>query len=441
MKLLATGDLHLGRSPTRIPEAVLDGFSLHEMGPHGAWNRLLEEAVANGVDAVLISGDVVEGEHDFFEGYRALSQGVAALADAGIPVIGVAGNHDTRTLPRLADEVKGFTLLGRGGTWDRHLLEAGSERATIHGWSFPEPHVRRNPLEGATLIRGDGVNLGLLHCDRDQSGSSYAPVRTTDLRTAALDGWILGHIHRPDALTAQRPVGYVGSLAALDPGEMGARGPWLMEIEGGRIREVSHWALAPLRWETLEVDATGVEEPEGIAEQLLAAIRSFAAGIREARFQPRVVGLRIRVTGRTRLRSAMERVLERENLDAIPMGSGGIHYFVERVRFETRPELDLERLAETPDLVGILTTRLLTLEGVGGEGSAPEAAGEAHREAVSRRAELLAGASERLIQVASGSNWSGLDRSPIGDEEVVERLRTAGLDLLDRLLAQREETS
>src|SRR5690606_36767750 len=136
-------------------------------------------------------------EHDFFEGYRELQRGVARLLAAGIRTLAVAGNHDVEVLPRLADQLHGFELLGRGGIWERITVSAAAEQLSLHGWSFPRRRVSSSPLEGAELARGPGVNLGLLHADRDQLDSHYAPVTSAQLQHSAVDGWLLGHIHAP----------------------------------------------------------------------------------------------------------------------------------------------------------------------------------------------------------------------------------------------------
>ena len=89
MKLLAVGDIHLGRTPSRLPPELAD--RARELGPAEAWRRAVNAAIAAEVGAVLLAGDVVERDDDFFEAYRELSQGVKRLTDAGIAVIGVAG--------------------------------------------------------------------------------------------------------------------------------------------------------------------------------------------------------------------------------------------------------------------------------------------------------------------------------------------------------------
>src|SRR5262245_1795132 len=115
-KLLCIGDMHLGRRPARLPADLEVDAS--ELGPAAAWKRCTAFAIAERVDAVLLAGDVVESANRFFEAFGVLERGVRELEAAGIRTIGVAGNHDVEVLPRLADEIAGFHLLGRGGRWE-----------------------------------------------------------------------------------------------------------------------------------------------------------------------------------------------------------------------------------------------------------------------------------------------------------------------------------
>ena len=73
MKILAVGDIHLGRTPSRLP-AELAGRS-RRYGPAAAWERTVAAAMQAKVQAVLLAGDVVDREDDFFEAYRETGAG------------------------------------------------------------------------------------------------------------------------------------------------------------------------------------------------------------------------------------------------------------------------------------------------------------------------------------------------------------------------------
>ena len=260
MQILAIGDMHLGRRPSRLPSEL--AHRAQALGPAAAWRKAVDSAIKMDVKAVLLAGDLVEKEDDFFEAFKELEQGVRRLAKEHIEVIAVVGNHDVQVLPRLAEQISELHILGQGGQWAQRKIEDGRETVTLWGWSFAQAQVHQSPLAGMHFERGPGTNLGLLHCDRDATSGPYAPVARLDLERAGLDGWLLGHIHKPDALAAPRPSGYLGSLVGLDRSELGQHGPWLITIAGGGIKEVAQLPLAPLRWERLDVPLDDINHPD-----------------------------------------------------------------------------------------------------------------------------------------------------------------------------------
>jgi len=424
LKLLAVGDMHLGRRPSRLPEDLAgrgDAFS-----PAAAWEQLVDRAIDEGVDMVALAGDVVEREDDFYEAGRLLSHGVQKLADAGIRVVGVAGNHDVKVLPRLVEELDAFELIGADGQWEARVVEKDGESLTLWGWSFPRQQVHESPLAGQSFERRPGLNLGLLHCDRDQPGSHYAPVSSAELRAAGLDGWLLGHIHKPDPLSLENPSGYLGSVSGMDPGEPGDRGPWLLEVERGRLASLSQWVLAPVRFEPIHLDLSELKEAEAVRSQLTSALKELDARLGQAFEPPQAVGLRITLGGRCRFGQEALAILEgeRQGSNNISPGGSRIRYYIEKLIPDTRPEMPLAELATRQDPAGLLARRLLLLES-GDDSKA--------------RRRLLADGRERLLAQARDARWQGLEAAEPDEEAVADWLRQAGLRLLEKMLRQQGE--
>ncbi|MEA5445908.1 DNA repair exonuclease [Gammaproteobacteria bacterium AB-CW1] len=435
LRLLAVGDMHLGRRPSRLPAPLAEHGDA--LGPAGAWQRTVEAAIEATVDAVVLAGDVIEKPEDFFEGYGELARGVARLTEAGIHVLGVVGNHDVKVLPRLADQIPAFELLGRDGQWQSAAIEASGERLTLWGWSFPREVVRFSPLEGQRFERGPGVNLGLLHCDRDQSGSRHAPVRSAELADAGLDGWLLGHIHKPDSLTAPNPSGYLGSLTGMDPGEHGARGPWLLTIEGGRVESMEQWRLAPLRWERVDLDLTGLEEAEQVQDRLLQEVRALDEDWAERDRPLEAVGIRLRLVGRSNLAEAAAEALGPALHEALFRGARGTHYFLEKLLVEALPEIPLDQLAEANHPAGLLARRLRLLDGPADDSARQRLIEEGRRRLQARLGESRW---QALADGGLGTDGMGADsigRDSLDEQVVVDYLRRAGTRMLERMLASR----
>lgn len=431
LKLLGVGDMHLGRPPARLPATLQGAFAANtpeaatagsqRLGPGEAWERIVRQAIAEGVHVVALAGDVVERENDFFEAYRLLKTGVERLTAAGIAVVAVAGNHDVTVLPRLASQLPDFRLIGTGGHWEVWETQAAGERLAIHGWSFPERHVTHNPLENHDFPLRPGLNVGLLHTDRDQLDSRYAPVRSTDLLRAGPAVWLLGHIHRPDPLSVDTPLGYLGSITGLHPGEHGPRGPWLFGIRNGRLLSVEQWALAPLHWEHLELDLSGLEQPEDARTRLLQALLPLEESLLTRREPPLAIGLRLRLTGATRFGTVVRDWLGRYREENLATQTE-VRVFIDTVESFVSPELDLAELAREANPAGLLARRLLLLQ----QGDdTPE------------RMALLNTARMRLANVADESRWHGLETQQPDNDAITRRLLEVGSRLLEKMLAQR----
>jgi DNA repair exonuclease SbcCD nuclease subunit len=413
MRLLAVGDMHLGRLPASLPEALAG--DAQALGPEVAWRRCVEHARRIEAEAVLLAGDVVDRERDFFAGYDQLRAGVERLLAAGIRVLAVAGNHDTHVLPRLADAVDGLELLGRGGRWETAELSAGS----VVGWSFPQRRVTRSPLADWAAPRGRRPYIGLLHCDRDQRDSVYAPVTSAELARAGLDAWLLGHVHRPDLAGDERPTGYLGSVSALRASETGRRGPWAIDVGDGPVR-AEQVALAPLAYERLVIDAAEIEHVDALDASLLARARRIAAERARADALPDALGLRVRVAGEHADSLALRETATALAAERAVFEESGCRMFFDRIDCDIAPPLDLEALARQPDPAGLLARDLLLLAGPDSE----------------RRRRLVDEARERMNAAGAISELHAVG-APVDDEEAADALQRAGRLALARLMAQR----
>jgi DNA repair protein SbcD/Mre11 len=281
LKLLCAADLHLGRRPSRLPDPWGEG----RITSAQAWQGLVDTAVELEVDVVLLAGDVVDQDNRYFEAYGPLGSGARRLADAGIAVVAVAGNHDHGTLPAVVSEVGAghLAVLGVGGRWERWTLRDGEGRARLHidGWSFPASHYAGDPVVEHDLAppADDAPVVGLLHCDVDASGPRYAPVASSSLWTVPVAAWILGHVHAPRLREepGRPPLLYPGSLLALDPGEPGPRGAWLVELAADRPPAFRAIPLSRVRYDTVGVDVSDVAERDPLRAHVAAALRAHLA--------------------------------------------------------------------------------------------------------------------------------------------------------------------
>jgi DNA repair exonuclease SbcCD nuclease subunit len=428
IQILCTGDLQLGRYPSRVP-ARERGLSVEQV-----WQDLVIYAVQQDVDAVALTGDVVDNENATYESLGPLQRGLDRLDEAEIDTIAVSGNHDYNALPRLDQMVEAsrFHLLGRGGQWNDAVVEP--EDATpvqFLGWSFRNAHEPSGPLEGlpGELIEEDIPTVGLLHAEVGVPESVYAPVNLEGLRQySSVSAWLLGHIHKPQVWKdTSPPVLYPGSPQPLDPGETGAHGPCLVEVGADGKAQTSPLPRATLRYDLVEVSVDGEEDKEGVDETITDAVRE---RLREAlKEQPELRRLvcRLRLTGRTSLHQELGDIA-RELADGLELPVDEALATVEKTQIQTRPDLDLKRIAEGSDPPSVLARLLLDVE----NNEESELTREAWAEIKKVR--------DRVMRSPPYDPLRKNEEEALDAKSMKETLRRQGLLLLDELLGQTEDT-
>lgn len=283
MKILLTADLHLGRSSSGLPPSA-ENLGM-PTSSRDAWGRIVDMAIREGVDAVLIAGDLVESSTAYYEAMGPLIDGFVRLKDAGIEVFAVAGNHDASAFEKIASEVESMEsvhFVGRRGVWERvPLLRDGYERLWVDGWSFPSSRYATNPVEDYAFNTIGGLPvIGLLHADLDVKDSPYAPTSTNSLRGRPPHFWLLGHIHKPRLSQADGMANilYPGSPQAMDFGETGAHGVWLLDTDAPGLMPVQ-WQISTVRYEdSLRLDLSESDQIDDIERDLLRLSRGQLEG-------------------------------------------------------------------------------------------------------------------------------------------------------------------
>jgi len=429
LRILCTGDLHLGRHPTRIPS----NLDSPEFSPKSTWSNTVQHAIDNDVDAVVISGDIADRENRYFEAFGAFENGAARLTEADIPVITVAGNHDCDVFPRMVSDISldGLHLLGRDGHWERWTLENDGE-PLIHfdGWSFPDEHVYMSPMEEYDLPAANGApQIGVLHADLDSRDSQYAPVQSGELRSSSMTSWVLGHIHSPSVrITSEPLVLYPGSPQPLDPGEPDAHGPWLLSIDASGQATAEQEPLASVRYDSLEVDVSGIDDPQGVGPLISDEIENHIRTI--SPIGPlELLLVQIQLTGRTPAHAELAAEQHRIK-NQFGSNEGSVAVRIDSLEVDTRPAIDLEQRADGDDAVAHIASLLLDLQ----------------RDEPSDSVDPLIDEATRNMQQAYNSNaYTLLQR----EDEVDRPDRQAAADtleqeakvLLDTLLAQKEGES
>ncbi len=435
--ILFVGDMHLGVLPSRIGGHLFETRQLtpHDLGPAAAWKRIVDKAIEMKVHAVALAGDLVDRNNALFEAFGLLESGFRRLEDAHIPVVAVAGNHDTKVLPKLAGMLKNIELLGPDGTWSSHLVEGdGDLSVRIVGWSFPGSHVETSPLiDGVPEPDPEHPTFGLLHADLDQASSRYAPVSTSELLAKGYQAWFLGHTHMPGQPNTEGRPFYLGSVTGLNPSETGEHGTVLVSIDPHGALTMNRLPLAPLRWEKLAIACDDFDDAiKDLLPHLLYNLAMRADELEESLESVLALGFRLTLTGAMDDPGALRVALNgiRDDLSTLVSDRQGTVLFVEKIINETTQKVDLLDVARAESPEGLLARRILVLEDF-----QEEIPGVTDSRAMKER--LVSGGRETLAEVDIQSPYLGLD-GHLSADEIAPLLARAGRRALEEILNRKK---
>lgn len=363
MRFLVTADLHLGRRGTHVPPSLRHG----PFRAAAVWDRCVEAALKAKVDHVLLAGDVLDRRDRYFEALGPFERGCAALAEKGISIWMVAGNHDGELLDafRKASAATSLHILGADGLWERVELadSSGRPRLRLLGWSFPRSNVTTSPLVDLPALPEDDLPcLGLVHGEVGPGPSRYAPLAPRDLLAAPVDLWIVGHTHAPSLFSDGDRSGSIlvpGSPMAFDPGEPGPHGPWMVELDDEGFRPPEQLPLSPLRFENLRLDLAELDDSDpavGLPRRLRSELRRIA----EEASPCRLLVWRIVLEGR--VPAGLDPGEALRGLEELQLEEEGITGRIDALENRLHPAIDLRELARGKDLPAVVASLLLNLE-------------------------------------------------------------------------------
>ncbi len=424
--ILCTGDLHLGRHPSKIPVE----YDSRDFSPAFIWEKTIQKAIELGVEAVIISGDIIDRDNRFYEAFGPFEAGIKRLAANEISVFAVAGNHDYNVLPRFARNISTdlFFLLGSGGKWESQSLKReGKPILNLIGWSYPNRRVRKNPIRDFRVPTNELPSIGLLHSEVGNPGSNYAPVSVDDLQETGVAGWVLGHIHRSSLISEGSSfILNPGTPQPLNPGEPGLHGVWEVVIKPGIKPEIVKYPLSSLRYVNIEIDISGLEQVENLPSLISQKLEAELNPDQEIFWTPELIMARLTFKGRTELSRQLER--EKERLTELELEVFGCRILIEKIYNQTRPEINIEELAEGNSQVALIARYLSKLESGNGD---------------ELPVSLMEKLKNKLLVAYNANAYQPLRNQnrvePPDDEEIFSILERQARHLLDSLLAQKEE--
>jgi exonuclease SbcD len=413
MRFIHAADLHID-SPLRGLSAY-DGAPVDRLraATRQALQRLIDLAVAERVDFVLLCGDIFDSDWQDFRTGLFFRSCMAQLERAGIRVFIVQGNHDaqgviSRTLQLPANVTKFESRAA-------HTERVDELQVAIHGRSFPDRAVNEDfALTYPAPVPGY-YNIGLLHTSLNgrPGHDPYAPTTVEILLSREMDYWALGHIHAREIVSESPWIVFPGNLQGRDAGETGAKGCMLVTHEGGRT-DVQFVPLDTVRWNRLQIDVSHAQRVEDIGPLFHRALVPHLAGAAD-----RLHALRVTLQGASVLHEmeARQPGVLGAHVQAAAQDVSEADVWIERVVLDLVAPIARSELAERQDALGELV-RL-----VDGIGATDEVLFQWVREQLADAPEALPGerAQDRTLRLEDASDL----RTLLADAEATVLARLA----------------
>ena len=308
MRILHFADVHIGVESYGSTDPST-GLSTRLMDFLATFDELVDYALDNAVDLVLFAGDAYKSRDPSQTHQREFARRIARLAEGGVPVFLLLGNHDLPHIASRATALDIFPTLSVPnvtiGDWlDTYVVQtaAGPVQIVALPWIRRSAFLAREETRSLTI---DQINLQLqervtnlvawqietldpavpalltahvsLNTATTSSEQSMLLGRDPVLMQSALarpelDYVALGHIHRHQVLSLNPHVVYPGSLERIDFGEENdEKGFCVIDLDtnaprGQRMIDFRFQPVAARRFLTIEVkvDADGDPTQEAI---------------------------------------------------------------------------------------------------------------------------------------------------------------------------------
>ena len=214
MRILHTADTHIGSRQYGLEERRAD-FSQ-------AFQQVIGIAIAEKVDAIVHAGDLFDDRYPTAEDLHETLRTLFQLKEAGIPFLGVVGNHEQRRNLQWLDL---FAKLGLAV----HLTEEPYELVGVRFYGLD--------YAGRREVKTPHVKAGVIVChqllNRVRADSE---LRLEDLLACGAQYVLLGDYHEHQAWQENGVlVTYSGSTERWSLDERESRGVSLIDLETGRL--------------------------------------------------------------------------------------------------------------------------------------------------------------------------------------------------------------
>lgn len=352
MKFIHAADIHL--------DSPLSGLAAYKDAPadllrtvtRDAFTKLVDEAIEEAVDFMVIAGDLYDGSWKDYNTGHFFCREMGRLNKVGIPVYLLFGNHDADS-----EMTKRLTLPPNVHQFESRKANTfliDELKVALHGRSYKDAATFENLAASYPEPVAGWLNIGVLHTalEGNSEHANYAPCSLAELNAKSYQYWALGHVHEHAILQESPWVVFPGNLQGRHIRETGERGAILVTADETGIQSVERLLVDVLRWHVVDVDASDVNTLEEVVRLIGRAFEQLIAKTPDKIY----LSVRVCIKGKTAAHGelfGLESQLREEVLGQAA-GQGIDRLWVEKVRIETEPIVDAAHMADRSDAIADL---------------------------------------------------------------------------------------
>ncbi|MBO8171421.1 MAG: DNA repair exonuclease [Bacillaceae bacterium] len=274
-RFVHAADLHLDSpfrglgSRSKMPDEI---YQRIKQSTFRAFDHLIKLCIEERADFLVIAGDVFDLRDRSLRAQTYFQKGLKRLAQEGIQVYVIHGNHDPEDGGKASlSWPDNTTFFSSQAVESAAFVKNGEEAARIYGRSYPTAQFTERIID--QYIREPDVPfaIALLHTnlDGDPDHDNYAPCSRSELLEKDFDYWALGHIHQRAVIHEKEPaIVYAGNIQGRSIKETGARGCYVVDVRNGDIISLTFRETDDVRWYHEQVDVSGMDRIQQVFDRI-----------------------------------------------------------------------------------------------------------------------------------------------------------------------------
>ncbi|MDZ5470196.1 DNA repair exonuclease [Bacillus sp. 31A1R] len=256
IKFIHTADLHLDSPLLGLKYLPIDIFKRLQESTFHALRKIIDTAIDQKVDFIIIAGDIFDGEDRSIRAQVRFKKEMERLEKHNISVFVIHGNHDHLSGNWTKIEMPENVFVFGENVEVKGFSTSHGVTASIYGFSYPVRHVYERKIDSYHKEMDADFHIGILHGNLEggTDHGNYAPFQLKDLMDKGFDYWALGHIHKRTILSEQPPIIYPGNTQGRHKKESGPKGCYIVTLNEYQS-DLTFIETSDVIWTTENIDA------------------------------------------------------------------------------------------------------------------------------------------------------------------------------------------